>query len=151
MSQVIRVKFDPNGRADDRTYFYLCTYDVKVGDRVIVDSPFHGYTAVTVVETNHLFAKAKKHVVCTIDDREHKKRLAEQKTKERLADIEAALVRKRAEKRAEIEKRMVDQLLNNDPEVQKLKLEQAILAGTAAELVELGAPRMDFGYRLFPA
>lgn len=90
---VILVKFDSN---PNNTYAYFCDYNVQIGDRVIVESPYNGYTAVTVVSTaGHDAIKATKEVVCTIDDRRYKERLA---CKARLAEITAELDRRERER-----------------------------------------------------
>lgn len=86
--QIIQVKFD----STNHTYYsYLCRFDVKVGDRVIVNSPSTGLTTVTVVQINsssHLAVL--KEVVATLGDvqKSHKRR---QKTKRKLAKVEAKL------------------------------------------------------------
>lgn len=88
---VIKVTFDNNRNGTE--YSYFCDYDVEVGDRVIVDSPYHGYTTVTVVSVHAGTdaVKASKEVVNIVDDSRYRARKA---AKERLAEIEAELSRK---------------------------------------------------------
>jgi len=86
--QIIQVKFDSTNH---KYYSYLCRFDVKPGDRVIVDAPSTGLTTVTVVDTNtstHL--SVLKEVVATLEDvqKGHKRR---QKTQRKLAKVEAQL------------------------------------------------------------
>lgn len=98
---VILVKFDgPKdagyGNNQDKTYAYFCDYNVQPGDRVIVESPFNGYVAVTVVTTAGNDAiKATKEVVCVVDDRRYKQRKAQ---KARLAEIAAEIERRDAQR-----------------------------------------------------
>lgn len=85
---IVRVTFE----SSNRQYCYLCPYtNVKVGDKVIVESPYNGYTAVTVVKIHNLGDKEAgtptKYVVNTIDDREYRER---KEARERLAEIQKA-------------------------------------------------------------
>lgn len=89
---VIKVKFDRSkyDPSESREYAYFCDFDVEVGDRVIVDSPYYGYTTVTVSDTSAGLdsIKATKEVVCKIDDSRYRARKA---AKERMAEISAEL------------------------------------------------------------
>lgn len=89
---VIKVKFDRSKHDHQASpeYAYFCDYEVEVGDRVIVDSPYNGYTAVTVSDTSAGLdsIKATKEVVCLIDDSRYN---ARKQAKARLAEIEAEL------------------------------------------------------------
>jgi multidrug resistance efflux pump len=73
----VTVRFD----GSSREYNYLCPFEVRKGDRVIVDTPSSGYTTVTVVEfyPNARVGSASKQVVATIDDEDFKARQAKAK------------------------------------------------------------------------
>lgn len=86
---VVSVKFEGS---PFQTYVYLCPFtNVKVGDKVIVDSPRNGYVTVDVVAIHNVrdphAKKATKYVVNTIDDREY---LERKKASQYLEDMQAA-------------------------------------------------------------
>lgn len=92
---VIKVKFDRSKYDTGRQveYSYFCDYAVEVGDRVVVESPYNGYTTVTVTAVGAGLdsIKANKEVVCLVDDSQYK---ARQAAKARLAELSAELERK---------------------------------------------------------
>jgi hypothetical protein len=72
MNKVVGVKFKGN----DKIYHYLIRADVKLGQFVVVDSPFSGYTCVEVVSITwlELVIVAQityKFIVCVVDDAEY--------------------------------------------------------------------------------
>ncbi|RWM27882.1 MAG: hypothetical protein EOR77_30655 [Mesorhizobium sp.] len=90
-SNVIAAVFHENSRK----YHYFCPYPVRVGDHVIVDSPYNGYTCVKVVEILPSGSiKATKNVIQVVDDTEYK---AQAERKRRAAEIEAQLDRRAKE------------------------------------------------------
>ena len=80
---IIRVRFDGSGRI----YPYWTDLPVEVGQRVVVESPYDGYVAVTVTEVGAT-GNASKEVVCIIDDRRY---LARVEARKRIAAIHADL------------------------------------------------------------
>jgi len=133
---VILVKFDgPKdagyGNNQDRTYAYFCDYNVQPGDRVIVESPFNGYVAVTVVSTaGHDAIKATKEVVCTIDDRRYKER---QQCKARLAEISAEIERREAQR---VQTERFAALRSADPQAARLLEEAEKIGGFLVDSVQ---------------
>lgn len=94
---VISVSFKDNkfgkGKWSDSLYYYLCPYDVEVGDIVIVDSPSDGYVTVIVRGVNCVSKKANKRIVSVVDDRGYKEYLENQ---EKIRFIKAELETKKA-------------------------------------------------------
>ena len=133
---VILVTFDgPKdagyGNNQTREYAYFCDYNVQIGDRVIVDSPYNGYVAVTVVKTAGLEAiKATKEVVCTIDDRRYKERLA---CKARLAEISAEIERREAQR---VQTERFAELRKTDAHAAKLLEEAEKIGGFLVDSVQ---------------
>jgi len=77
-------------------YDYLCPEPVQADSYVVVDSPHAGYvTAYVLKVTEGMSPKAKKRVVCVVDDRLYKKSLEDEKTREgiiaRLREIESSV------------------------------------------------------------
>lgn len=96
---VIRATFEgtPN-----KHYNYLCRFlNVKVGETVIVESPYNGYTAVKIVAVHNVgdtaAGRPTKEVVCRIDDAEYLKR---KQAKARLDEITAELEKREKEVKA---------------------------------------------------
>jgi hypothetical protein len=92
---------------NSQVYHYLTDIEgIKVGDKIIVDSPSDGYVAVKVqtVHKNTHAAKATKYIVNTIDDTAYKTRLEAEKRK-------AEIVKKLEKKRKEVEELAVYQWL----------------------------------------
>lgn len=88
MTIVVRVRFDES----KKEYCYLCDYrNVKVGDRVIVESPYNGYTAVSVVNIynrgDHGAGNPTKYVVNIIDDGEYLARKAQSEYLEKIQKL----------------------------------------------------------------
>lgn len=99
---VIRAVFEGKPH---KHYNYLCPFtNVKVGDKVIVESPYNGYTAVEVVGIHNVGDAAAgspgKEVVCTIDDRDY---LVRKRDRERLNEINKA-TKELAEANARLER-----------------------------------------------
>lgn len=88
MTIVVRVRFDES----KKEYCYLCDYrNVKVGDRVIVESPYNGYTAVSVVNIYNRGDRGAgnptKYVVNIIDDGEYLARKAQSEYLEKIQKL----------------------------------------------------------------
>ncbi len=84
---VVSVKFKDGYR--NRTYSYLCDEQVKVGQMVVVESPYDGFTCATVVEINPAdAAKASKWIVQAVDTSRYKERAQRNK---RIAELKGKL------------------------------------------------------------
>lgn len=95
MTHTVGVKFNLGGQV----YHYLTDIGtIKVGDKVIVDSPSDGYVTVKVdsVHLDTQVAKATKYIVNTIDDTKYKARIESEKRR-------AEIVKKLEKKRKEVE------------------------------------------------
>jgi len=109
------------GRTSTKRYHYFCPYPVRVGDHVIVDSPYDGYTCVRVVEVLQKGSiKASKPVIQVVDDTDYKTNLERQK---RVNEIKTKLKQRQAQI---AEMQFYRQLAAMDPEAKQLvdELEQ---------------------------
>lgn len=90
-SNVIAAVFHGTGRK----YHYFCKYPVRVGDHVIVDSPYSGYACVKVVDVlPNGSIKATKPVIQVVDDSDYRAGIEREK---RIAQIKAKLKARQAE------------------------------------------------------
>jgi len=102
----------------DKRYAYLCDIPgVKVGDKVVVDTPSNGLTLVTVREIAVGDAKASKWLVDRVDLTAHEERRARAKRK---AEIEAKL---EAALKEELRKDRYARLASKSPELSALVAE----------------------------
>ncbi|WP_353640789.1 hypothetical protein [Mesorhizobium sp. WSM2239] len=93
-SNVIAAVFH-NGYNASKRYHYFCKYPVRVGDHVIVDSPYSGYACVKVVDVlPNGSIKATKPVIQVVDDGDYRADIERQK---RIAQIKAKLKARQAE------------------------------------------------------
>lgn len=115
MVHTVGVKFGTG--YNTQVYHYLTDIDtIKVGDKVIVDSPSDGYVAVRVdvIHLNTHVAKATKYIVNTIDDTKYKARIEADKRR-------AEIIKKLDKKRKELEEVAIYQwLASQDDEAASL-------------------------------
>lgn len=140
---VIRATFEgtPN-----KHYNYLCRFtNVKAGDKVIVESPYNGYTIVTVVNVHNVgdreAGRPTKEVVNLIDDREYLERM---KCRARLAEIAEGLAkREQAVKLAQDNHHTIDYqrfapLAQVDAVANKLVQEAVLLEHSLSDCKQIG-------------
>ncbi|MBN9547311.1 MAG: hypothetical protein J0H31_00055, partial [Alphaproteobacteria bacterium] len=91
-SNVIAAVFHTSEYNRSKKYHYFCPYPVAVGDHVIVDSPYGGYTCVKVVDIlPNGSVKATKRVIQVVDDTDYK---AAAQREQRMAEIDALLTKR---------------------------------------------------------
>ena len=140
---IIRATFEgtPN-----KHYNYLCRFTtVKVGQKVIVESPYNGYCTVEIVAIHNVgdreAGRPTKEVVNIIDDREY---LERKKARARLAEIAEGLAkREQAVKLAQDNHHTIDYqrfapLAQVDAVASKLVQEAVLLEHSLADRRQIG-------------
>jgi hypothetical protein len=113
LMKYVRVKFD-KGTNTEKGYDYKTDLDLKVGDKVVVDTQFGLSIATVHMSTSTKLDKATKFVVTKIDLDEHEERVEKAKKAEEVRELMEA----RLKEIEEIKK--YEELAKDDPKMAEL-------------------------------